>query len=206
MGRHELDSDPLAQFAQWFAEARAAGVRRPRAMTLATAAAGRPPVGADGAPQGARTGRLLLLHEPREPQGRRARGEPPRGARPLLAAARPPGAGRGRGRAARRRRLGRVLRVPASRLADRRPGPRRSHAPSPGGTSSSAPSSRSRRAIAGDGGPLPPFWGGYRVVPGRDRVLAGPPQPLPRPRPLRAATGPGGRAPGSAPEARVQRF
>jgi pyridoxamine 5'-phosphate oxidase len=35
--RAELDSDPVAQFERWFAEARAAGVPVPEAMTLATA-------------------------------------------------------------------------------------------------------------------------------------------------------------------------
>jgi pyridoxamine 5'-phosphate oxidase len=41
----ELDPDPLRQFAAWFEEAGAAGVRAPEAMALATAAAdGRPSV------------------------------------------------------------------------------------------------------------------------------------------------------------------
>jgi len=41
----ELDPDPLRQFAAWFDEAEAAGVRAPEAMALATAAAdGRPSV------------------------------------------------------------------------------------------------------------------------------------------------------------------
>jgi pyridoxamine 5'-phosphate oxidase len=41
----ELDPDPLRQFAAWFDEAGAAGVRAPEAMALATAAAdGRPSV------------------------------------------------------------------------------------------------------------------------------------------------------------------
>jgi pyridoxamine 5'-phosphate oxidase len=35
----EVDPDPLRQFAAWFEEARAAGVRAPEAMALATAAA-----------------------------------------------------------------------------------------------------------------------------------------------------------------------
>jgi pyridoxamine 5'-phosphate oxidase len=35
----ELDSDPLRQFAAWFEDARAAGVRAPEAMALATATA-----------------------------------------------------------------------------------------------------------------------------------------------------------------------
>lgn len=44
------DPDPFRFFAQWFAEARAAGVREPNAMTLATA-------GADGQP----AARIVLL-------------------------------------------------------------------------------------------------------------------------------------------------
>jgi pyridoxamine 5'-phosphate oxidase len=46
----QLDPDPIAQFAAWFDEARAAGVPEPEAMTLATA-------DADGAP----SARTVLL-------------------------------------------------------------------------------------------------------------------------------------------------
>ena len=43
MDAADLLPDPLAQFARWLDEARAAGVEMPEAMTLATAdAAGRP--------------------------------------------------------------------------------------------------------------------------------------------------------------------
>ncbi len=35
----EVDSDPIVQFAKWFAEARSAGLKEPNAMTLATASA-----------------------------------------------------------------------------------------------------------------------------------------------------------------------
>jgi pyridoxamine 5'-phosphate oxidase len=45
LGESDLDPDPLRQFAAWFEEAGAAGVRAPEAMALATAAAdGRPSV------------------------------------------------------------------------------------------------------------------------------------------------------------------
>ena len=49
--------------------------------------------------------------------------------------------------------------------------------------------------------PRPPHWGGYRVSPLRDRVLAGPPQPPARPAPLRA----GRRRPVAARAARALR-
>jgi pyridoxamine 5'-phosphate oxidase len=51
LSESELDPDPMAQFAAWFEEARAAGIRLPEAMVLATA-------GADGAP----SARFVLLN------------------------------------------------------------------------------------------------------------------------------------------------
>ncbi|MFI7585597.1 pyridoxamine 5'-phosphate oxidase [Spongisporangium articulatum] len=53
----DLRPDPLAQFRDWYAAARAAGVREPNAMTLAT-------VGLDGGP----TARTVLLKDA-EPEG-----------------------------------------------------------------------------------------------------------------------------------------
>jgi pyridoxamine 5'-phosphate oxidase len=45
MDEHELDTDPLRQFADWYAEAQAAGLPQPDATALATATAdGRPSV------------------------------------------------------------------------------------------------------------------------------------------------------------------
>jgi pyridoxamine 5'-phosphate oxidase len=46
----DVEDDPLAAFARWFAEAREAGIHEPEAMTLATA-------GADGAP----SARMVLM-------------------------------------------------------------------------------------------------------------------------------------------------
>ena len=51
-------------------------------MALATADAGRPPVGADGAAEGPRAGRLRFLHQSRQPQGRAS--SPPTRRRRLL--------------------------------------------------------------------------------------------------------------------------
>ena len=47
---HDVDADPLAQFAKWFGEARKAEVREPNAMTLATAT-----------PDGRPSARVVLL-------------------------------------------------------------------------------------------------------------------------------------------------
>jgi pyridoxamine 5'-phosphate oxidase len=52
--------------------------------------------------------------------------------------------------------------------------------------------------------PLPPFWGGYRLVPGSGRALAEPPEPPPRPRPATSAHGTAGRASGSRPDGPAQ--
>jgi len=52
LDEHDVDRDPLRQFARWFEEAVAARVPEPNAMTLAT-------VGADGRP----AARIVLLKE-----------------------------------------------------------------------------------------------------------------------------------------------
>ena len=92
----------------------------PEAMALATATP-------DGAPsvrmvllEGLRRARARLLLAPHLAEGTRARGEPA-GRAPLpLVAARPPGAGRGEGRARLRGGVGRVLRDAPARRAGRR--------------------------------------------------------------------------------------
>ena len=50
LSEHDTDADPIRQFVKWFDEARAAEIREPTAMTLAT-------VGASGAP----SARMVLL-------------------------------------------------------------------------------------------------------------------------------------------------
>ena len=55
-----------------------------------------------------------------------------------------------------------------------------------------SPSSTAR--FPGEDVPRPPYWGGYRLRPGRDRVLAGPPEPPARPHPLPARADGGWRA------------
>jgi len=57
----DVDPDPVRQFAAWFEEAAAAGIRVPEAMALATATQdGRPSV---------RRARIRLLQRLRQPEG-----------------------------------------------------------------------------------------------------------------------------------------
>ena len=96
-----MADDPFALFDAWFAEAQASEPNDPNAMALATA-------DADGRPsvrmvllKGHGPRRLRVLHQPREPQGGRARRQSAgRAAVPLEVAA-PAGADRGRGDASR---------------------------------------------------------------------------------------------------------
>ena len=161
---HELDPDPLAPVRPLVR----GGARGRRALPgdddARDGVRGRPPVGADGAAEGRRRARLRLLHEPRLAQGPRAGGESARRARPLLAGARSAGAGRGAGRGGRLRRVGGLLGDAAARESTLRLG----LAAERGREGSRAELEASVAEIAtdfGDDPPLPPFWGGYRVVP-----------------------------------------
>ena len=143
-------------------------------------------VGPDGAAQGARSTRVRLLHEPHEPQGRRASGEPTSRGCPALEAARAPGAPGGhRSTELAAERVRRVLRVRGRGTARSAPGRRRSRNRSRIAASSSA-GRRDRGAVQRR------RRGAAAAVLGRiphrgddDRVLAGAARAAPRPRPVR---------------------
>ena len=128
---------------------------------------GRRALGAHGARPRHRRARPPLLHEPREPEGSGARGEPRGRARLLLGpAASAPGARRGGGGAAsrdeesleyfrtraRESRLGAWASPQSRPLADR-------------GELDRLYADVEQRFGSEDDVPLPPSWGGYRVVP-----------------------------------------
>jgi pyridoxamine 5'-phosphate oxidase len=160
----ELDPDPLRQFARWFEEALAAGVRFPETMTLATAdAAGRPSArmvllkGADA--------RGFAFYTNRDSRKGRELAQNPRAALVLYWQA-----------------LGRQVRVEgtveevgfdesAAYWATR---PRASRVSAWASPQSELVPDRDEleeaaaeidRDFAGEDVPLPPHWGGYRVVP-----------------------------------------
>jgi pyridoxamine 5'-phosphate oxidase len=158
-----LDSDPLRQFRRWFEDAGRAGVAMPEAMTLATAsAAGRP------------SARMVLLKAADERglafytnlESRKARelGENPHAA--LLFHWQPLG---------RQVRVeGRVERVPADEaeayFRTRPLGSRIAAWASPQSRPLASRDELERRVAAeaarhGDDPPLPPHWGGFRLVP-----------------------------------------
>ena len=165
MDERDLDPDPLRQFERWFAEARDAGLAAPEAMALATAT-----------PDGRPSVRMVLLKSADERgfdfytnyesrKGGELDGEPARGAALPLAAARPPGS---------RRRASRADRAPRSRRRTSSRG--RSRAASPPGPHRRAARSQSRDELErryadaeerfpGEDVPLPPHWGGFRLVP-----------------------------------------
>ncbi len=91
LDRDDLMGDPIAQFSAWWSDAEEVPLRD--AMTLATVDADGRPGRADGPAQGLRHDRLSLLHQLRVGEGGAARRGRPRGADPLLARARPAGAG-----------------------------------------------------------------------------------------------------------------
>ena len=160
----DLAADPLAQFERWFEDARAAGIPLSEAVALATATPDGRSVGANGPPEGLRRARIRVLHQPREPQGRRARGQPARRPPLPLEGAQPPGARRGRHNACK---PGRGRGIRAQALA-REPAERARLAAEPAdrrvasGSSGGWPSWRASTAARC---PYPTTWGGYRVVP-----------------------------------------
>ncbi|CAA9301992.1 MAG: Pyridoxamine 5'-phosphate oxidase, partial [uncultured Gemmatimonadaceae bacterium] len=141
---------------------------------------GRPAVRAHGAPQGRGHARLRLLLGLPQPQGRRARAEPPGRARALLGGAGAAGAYRRHGGADRGRGERGVLPQPATREprggvglapepADRRSGRAR------------AAVGRARRGVRDDGAAAPAALGGLPGGARRGRVLAGALEPPARP-------------------------
>ena len=187
--RSALAGDPIEQFRDWYERAERE-VPLAHAMTLAT-------VDADGAPdarmvllKGFGPDGVSLLHQPRVGQGEAARGARRGGARPLLARARPPGAGPRPGGAAARGGLRRVLRDPPARLPDRRLGlaPERAAARPRG---AGRPGARDRGAVRRRRRPAPALLGRLRAAP-RARSSSG------RARPAASTTASSTRATGTA--------
>ena len=159
LDERELDADPVAQLRAWLADARAAGIELPEAMTLATATA-------DGAP----SARMVLLKDADERglsfftnyESRKGveRAENPRAALVVYWHA--------LGRQVRVE--GSVERLPAAEsdayFESRPPGSRRSAAVSPQSAVIASREELARAAAAlGDDVPRPPGWGGYLLVP-----------------------------------------
>ena len=185
MDERDLDPDPLRQFTRWFAEARDAGVETPEAMALATAT-----------PDGRPSARMVLLkgadergfafytnYESRKGGELEAN---PRAA--LLFHWRPLG---------RQVRVeGGVERVPAEESeAYFRTRPRASRLAAWASPQSRPLASRAeldrlcrgrRSRFPDDDVPLPPHWGGFRLLPDAYEFWQHRRRPSARPRPLRA--------------------
>ena len=160
---------------------RRAGAGRRRALHRL---ARRPAVGALRARARGRRARAALLHQLRQPQGPRARRQPGRRARDVVARPAAPAARRGAGRAARRRRVRRLLRVAPARFAARRLGVAAGHGdPRPRGARREA---RGARRAVRRRRPAPGLLGRLPAAPAGDRVLGGPRQPPARPHALPA--------------------
>ena len=72
MEERDLDPDPLRQFTRWFEDARGTALPRTGGDGARNGHAGGTAVGADGAAQERGRARLHVPHELREPEGRRA--------------------------------------------------------------------------------------------------------------------------------------
>ena len=185
----DLLPDPLAQFARWLDEARAAGIEHAGGDDARDRGRLRSALGAHRPPQGRSTrDGFSLLHEHREPQGDAS--SPRTRTRalvfhwPLEPRRQVTVAGHGRSRSPREeseayfrtRPLGSRLGAWASRqsaVIPDRAALDRAYAEA--------------EAAYGDDPPLPPWWGGYLLPPDAPRVLAEPREPPARPLPLHAA-------------------
>ena len=182
--RADLADDPIAQFDDWFHGWLAIEPFDAAAMTVATAGRRRPARRPVRAVPGLRPAGLRLLHELHERQGHPARRQPACCA--VLRLARPgsPGAGARAPSSASTTQspTGTGPAVPVG--ADSAPGPRtRARSWRTGPSSTGTWPTWSDRFGDGDV-PRPDFWGGFRVVHQRGRVLAGPDRPPARPLPL----------------------
>ena len=178
----DLDPDPLVLFGRWFEEAeRDAGFEANAVASRRRARTGA--VGPHGPDEGLRRARNHVLHELRQPQGRRARREPARGA-PFNW---PGSAGRCGSRARSSggaRGVHRVCPEPLTREPAERAGVAAERAvPDALGSSGASPSSRrSTRALRSPCARTGAATGSSR----RLGVLAAPPRPAPRSLQLRA--------------------
>ena len=176
--------------------------RRPEAMTLATAT-----------PDGRPSARVVLLrgmddrghhvlHQPRLAEGRGAAREPACRRSSCTG-------GSSDGRCASRAASRRSTRAESEEYWETRPRPSRiaawasaAVAPARQGATSSRPRyAEADAALPGSDVPLPPFWGGYRVVTRRGRVLAAPRRAACTTGSATSARATGGGASGSRPSA-----